>query len=235
MIKRIYFSSIQKILEFIYKFNNDGIKIYMFHRVYENELPIHEKDIAISKDRFECFINQIHENGIKIIPITDFQSHLASNYACITFDDVYSDAIENAVPLLIENNIPFALFIATNLIGKDQFISLEQICKLRNCPLCTIGFHTNGHVIMRDKNEGLIYEELNCSDLEEFLKIEIKDFAFPYGSIFAVNKTARKLAKKMGYSHIFSTLSMPINDLVFKKFNNFLPRININDQNYKKY
>lgn len=235
MIRRLFYSGLQKILQCIYGINNQGIRVFMFHRVYKNEFPMQDKDIAISKESFKKFILSIQEKQIKIISTSDIKEHLTSNYACITFDDVYCDAIENAVPILIENNIPFTLFIATDLVDSEQYISLKQIQELQKCPLCTIGFHTNKHQLMRQQKFESISEEIDCSKLEELLDIKINEFAFPYGSIFAVNAMSRVRARNYGYLHIFSTLSMPINIRVYKRFNNFLPRININDKNFRKY
>ena len=235
MMRRIFYSGLQRVLQYIYQINNKGLKVFMFHRVYNRELPILEKDIAISKDAFEFFINSIQKKGLEIISTRDIKLHLTSKYACITFDDVYRDAVENAIPYLIEKNIPFTIFITTDLIDSEQYISFKHIKEVQKSPLCTIGFHTNHHLLMREQKNDSICSEIDCSKLEASLGINIDEFAYPYGSIFAVNRYARKIAENMGYNHIFSTLSIPINRITYKRFGDFLPRININDKNFKKY
>ena len=235
MIKRLLFSCIQKAVQLTYGRDNNGLNVYMFHRVYDGKTPELDRNISISKESFEAFISSIQESGIQIVSTADIGLYLTNQFACITFDDVYSDAIENAIPFLQKYKIPYTVFITLNLIDSDQYISSDQIVELRKDPLCTIGFHTNKHLLMRQQPYDSICEDVDCSKFEKAFGIEVFEFAFPYGSIFAINREAIRIAKNMKYNNIFSTLSLSINDKTYKKFRYFLPRININDRNFRDY
>jgi peptidoglycan/xylan/chitin deacetylase (PgdA/CDA1 family) len=62
----------------------------------------------------------------------------------LTFDDGWESQYTLAYPLLQKYHYPATFFIATNMIGKKQFMSWEELQNL-NAHGMTVGSHTKSH------------------------------------------------------------------------------------------
>lgn len=131
----------------------------------------------------------------------------------MTFDDVPSDMYKNALPILRKYEIPFTLYISTGLIGKDGFLTKEQIVELSEDSLCTIGSHTVSHCILKNKDADLQNEFLDSKrNLEILVKKPVEHFAYPYGTPFAISKKVVKRLKDTGlYRSAVCTIPAYIN------------------------
>lgn len=150
------------------------------------------------------------------------ENNEATKFAVLSFDDVPEDMYQNAYPFLKSQSIPFTLFLANEYIGKRGYLSLEQIKELQQTDLCTIGAHTKSHqMLRRSKN---VHEEIaGCKEeLEELLDCSVNYFAYPYGSLQAVDKKSVYIAKAH-YRAAFSTVYADIND-TSSAYRWFLPR-----------
>nr|WP_246386811.1 polysaccharide deacetylase family protein [Litorivivens lipolytica] len=54
-------------------------------------------------------------------------SREGNKLAAVTFDDGYADVYHNAYPLLRDMNIPFTVFVVSNLIGTDQLLPHDHL------------------------------------------------------------------------------------------------------------
>jgi peptidoglycan/xylan/chitin deacetylase (PgdA/CDA1 family) len=63
----------------------------------------------------------------------------------ITIDDGFSSFYENAWPYLKENKIPFILFVSTEAVGKNGYMSWDQIKEVEKVPTAFIGNHSHSH------------------------------------------------------------------------------------------
>lgn len=139
-------------------------------------------------------------------------------YTILTFDDALISFYNNAVPSLIEKEIPSIVFVPTNYIGKsnswghnlkikeEKIMDEEQITGLPG-NLFIIGSHTENHRNLTKINESELAGELERSKnkLEKILNSNVDFFSFPYG---AYNETAKSLALKTGYKKLFITDSI---------------------------
>ena len=102
-------------------------------------------------------------------------------------------------------------------------------------PLCTIGFHSKSHTLLRllSKDESKI--EMNKEPLERIIAKKIEYFAYPYGSYYAVARRDIEFINSGTYRMAFSTIKASVNAKVLHDFRGFIPRININEKNYKEY
>ena len=230
---RYLYSLIQKCIEKVGK-NVDGLRIYMIHQVNDNKKEWKDAGVSITKSGFEAFIEELQAKGCNFLSVEDLAIDKAtSNNVIITFDDIFQDAIDNAIPFLIERSIPFCVFIAENYIDSDDFLSKESLKVLVDEPLCTIGYHTKNHKLMRSLTDIEVCEEINCKKFEQLVDKSISFFAFPYGSVYAC--TIRSIIKaKSAYKYVFSTISIPCSEWWLKKIPFFIPRINICEANYKQ-
>lgn len=227
---RLCFSLYQKVIEKLYSCQKKRGTILMFHDVYlDNEVP-KKPNVAISTSNFIRLIDIIGENNLqkKVSCYRDLFL-LGENDVIITFDDVLKSVIDNALPILREKKIPYIVFIATEFIGKQGYISSEDIDLLKKDPLCVIGSHSVQHKKYRFFPDELVKDaKISSAFLEASL------FAYPYGSLFAVSMQNIKEIESSGvFSCAFSTISAPLTRLSVKK-RWMLPRINVNDDYVNK-
>ena len=64
----------------------------------------------------------------------------------ITIDDAFTSFYDNAWPLLKKNKIPFILFISTEPVGKNGYMTWEQIKELEKEEFAFIGNHSHSHL-----------------------------------------------------------------------------------------
>lgn len=197
----------------------------MFHDITENDA---EKEFAVSYCKFKNILREIEINDYKFVSL-DYL--LSSNdkkekLCVITFDDVYKGVYTFAYSYLEEKQIPYILYVATNFINKDDYITKEELRKMLSSELCSIGSHTVNHVMTRFTSEKKLRNELleskNC--LEALSGKEVRHFAFPYGSPRAVSLFDIKYVKEAGYESAATTLQIKLG-CNYKKRKYLLPRI----------
>lgn len=222
----------QKIIERINR--NGNLNAYMFHRVGNDAIDGYA-NISISIKHFEEFVERKLEFGTVgnlIMWMEDIKGNDHKSY--FTFDDMFSDAYENAIPILRKRGLPYTVFISTGLLDTNGYISSAQLQELSKDPLCTIGAHSQSHLIMRALPKEEIVNETDKHCIENLIGHKIELFAYPYGSYYACNKKVREIVSRAGYRYAFSTVDASLDSKYAKSNLFFLPRININDRNFLK-
>ena len=151
------------------------------------------------------------------------------NKIAITFDDGLLDVYSLAYPVLKEKNIPFTVFIISDFVGTEGYITVEQLKELANDPLVTIGSHGTSHGILTEMSFEEQKEELTISKkkIEEWIGKKVDFFAYSHG-IF--NSDTVKLTNEI-YDFSFSTRAFPVNLLTKSRHN--IPRYDLQNRNYK--
>lgn len=158
-------------------------------------------------------------------------SGLGGRYFCLTFDDGFKNCITNAVPVLVEENVPAAFFVATHYVGLDFEKDWERIAPfydqswnrldggfefldwddLRRMAVngFTIGSHTCSHARLARLSPADAELELARSkeELQEKLRLDCRHFCCPWG------KQGRDynpdvhpaMAQKLGYASFLTT------------------------------
>ena len=229
---RYFYSSIQKIQEFFGGFCRKGVLVLMFHHVY-GENAGYDMSISIAKERFISFIRQMLDDGYRFICAEDMKEHIHEKAAVVTFDDAFGDIMENAVPFLEENGIPYTVFVCEGYLDRADYLTSDQLKRLTESPLCTIGYHTISHRMTRKISDERFRKEIDPSGLEKRIDRKINIFAYPFGSFYSCGFKKPKMTKGH-YRYAFSTVSARCTERRISRFAYFLPRINVNDQNYKK-
>lgn len=223
MFKKIY-SLQQKIYEFKRK-SDTGVPIFMIHHVSDD--PINEEmNLSIRTTEFKVFINGLLDAGYQFIKPSQLEDSFDRKACMITFDDIFKDAMTNAITYLESINIPYMCFVSPVFIGKEGYIDERELKNLRDSSLCTIGGHGISHKLFRFLTSQEKIEELCRERHEQLLGCEIEDFAFPYGSIYACDSKSIKMAQRE-YKRVYSTLNCKVTsrDKIW-----FLPRINLNSK-----
>ena len=225
MLKRLYYIILQRI--FVFKNRNKPCqgKVYMFHNVSD------EGDTySITKEHFEEFLDYLCENK-KIVDVDTMIKEKNQVNVVITFDDVYHSVYENAYPLLKKRNLPFYLFVSNEYLNKENYLSTDTLFQILNDSKAILGSHNYRHELSRFVDPKAVEEELIQSkkELEEEFRFEVRDLAFPYGSMYACSEENISTACNI-FEHVFMTYSVPYNE----EYGNIIPRINMNDTTYKK-
>lgn len=99
--------------------------------------------------------------------------------------------------------------------NSSNYMTWEQIKKIANTPLCTIGGHSHNHNVYHNLKISELYKELmndTTTMLESFKNhgIEIKDFCFPYNNQYVLYA---EILKKFNIQNLYGKERMAIEGL----------------------
>lgn len=138
------------------------------------------------------FYRQMVEISTKEIVYLDDYEVGNENQVVITFDGVYQNILDYALPILEHFNYPFELFLTSDYIGKNnefdsvepsaEFTSKEDLAELVN-KKGRLQWHTKSHINLGNVDDfDIIHKELDIP--REILKLDkngFKWFAYPHG------------------------------------------------------
>lgn len=140
-----------------------------------------------------------------------------TRYSSVTFDDVFANVVEHAVPELQKWNLPATFFITSGRMGQkadwwpkgtpeqgEVLVSGEQL-RLLPDDIVTIGSHSVSHLRFTFLAEARVRQELveSREALEHTLERKITFFSFPYG---AFDETVVDLCRQAGYDRVYTTV-----------------------------
>jgi peptidoglycan/xylan/chitin deacetylase (PgdA/CDA1 family) len=163
--------------------DDKGILTLMYHRFNENKYPstniqmdVFKKQIKIIKNSKYNFFNP--KDLKKKFHITKIEKKIL-----ITIDDAFSSFYEIAWPYLKEEKIPFILFVSTETIGKNGYMTWDQIKELEKENIAYIGNHSHTHDYLVDLKNNDFMNDINTAS-----KIFVKQlgydpifFSYPFG------------------------------------------------------
>ncbi len=153
-------------------------------------------------DMFKKQINIIRNSRLEFYNPRDFEREFDKpkkhKKILITIDDAFKSFYTEAWPYLKENKIPFILFVSTEPVGKNGYMTWKQIKEIEKTDFAMIGHHSHTHDYLIDKTE------------KEFL-LDIK-------------KANNIFLKELGYipslfSYPFGEYSKFMKDYISKNFN----------------
>ena len=198
----------------------------MYHRFNENKYP----STNIRNEIFLEHLNEINDLKFEFITFDKFneviKSKMKKSYLLLTIDDGFESFYLNAWPVLKKREIPFILFVSTREVGKNGYMTWEQIKEIESSGLATIGNHSHTHEYLIDWEEKKIRD-----DLEKSIKIFKKElgyspklFSYPFGEYSA---TLKKIVADLNFEFAFGQHSGVIDSS--KDFLE-LPRFPINEK-----
>ncbi len=196
-----------------------GTLSIMYHRFNENKYP----STNIQMDIFKKQIDIIKNKNYKFENPKDFVDNYdipkKEKKILITIDDAFTSFYENAWPFLKEKKIPFILFVSTEPVGKNGYMTWKQIKEVEKEKFAFIGNHSHTHEYLIDfsfddfkkditKSIEIFKKELGYNPIFyshpfgeysfeqiEFLKKEF-DFAFgQHSGVIDINKNRYELPR----------------------------------------
>ena len=155
----------------------------MYHRFNENKYP----STNIRMDVFDEQMKIIKKFNYKFYDpgrfISEFESPKPTKEILITIDDGFKSFYNEAWPYLKENKIPFILFVSTEPVGKNGYMSWDEIKEIEKSDIGYIGHHSHTHEYLIDKsNEEFINDiETATKIFKEKLGYVPKIFSYPFG------------------------------------------------------
>ena len=155
----------------------------MYHRFNENKYP----STNIQMDIFEKHINIIQSENLEFESIENFGLNFTKNKEkkkiLITIDDAFSSFYNNAWPFLKKNRIPFILFVSTEPIGKNGYMSWNQIKEIEKSEFGYIGNHSHSHEYLINYEFEDFKKDINKSIeiFKENLGYNPIYFSYPFG------------------------------------------------------
>ena len=203
------------------------LSVLFYHRVADN----HPNAWSISNAEFQHQMRWIRKN-FDIVSLEEIQRCVASGEnprpaVAITFDDGYAENCDQAIPYLIENEIPCTYFVSLGFV-EDQKPFPHDVEAGRPLPVNTpeqlremaaagveIGAHTRTHCDINKVSEPdhLVDEIVTATNqLSQMVRQPIRYFAFPFGQLDNLSAAAVKLLRQngmKGYCSAFGSYNVP--------------------------
>lgn len=177
-------------------------------------IGINDKFMEVELDEFKEQITYLKKKNYTFCTVSEILKSTGGKKICVMFDDGLSSSYV-ALKYLEKNNIKYSLALIENNIGKNGYLTLKQLSKLKNAELC---FHTKNHTDLTKLNSDQLKEELNIKNA--ILKSNI--LVYPMGQY---NSKTIKIMHDMKYKYGLTVLPFHIPS----NSNNYeIPRICIN-------
>ena len=191
---------------------NQGVRVLMYHRI---NISRRFDQLTVSPQRFDehmAFLaKNYHVISLEKMLSSDFQADsLDRPLVVLTFDDGYLDNLTQALPTLIQYQLPATIFVTTDFCEQTRqhprypnskqrlHLNWEEIQQLQKNPLITIGSHTCQHPNLPHLSSAQSWHEVNHSReiLMEKLGKAPDFFCYPSGYL-----TGREIdhVRKAGY------------------------------------
>ena len=162
---------------------DNGILSLMYHRFNENKYP----STNIKMDIFDEHMKMIKELNFNFYDPKlfekEFDNKKKDKKILITIDDGFKSFYEEAWPYLKDNNIPFILFVSTEPVGKNGYMTWEQILEIEKSNLGIIGHHSHTHEYLIDMTNEEFENDIETADkiFKEKLGYIPSIFSYPFG------------------------------------------------------
>lgn len=200
--------------------------VLMFHHINDGNLIVKSGCIL----EYKSFL-EIIDSGIEFISADEYIKFSLSNRnkCLITFDDGLQDVYRVVYPELTKRGIPLLMFVITDFLDTEGYITTEELLEMAENPLVTIGSHGLSHELFKNLDLNNKRRELLESKeiLERLLHKPVKYFAYSHGQYD--DSTLDILSETHCYDFAFGVSGYPTNFLT-KRWAYHLPRFNCEDR-----
>ena len=170
--------------------DDKGILALMYHRFDEDKYP----STNIQMDVFIKQINIIKNSKYNFYNPKDLEKNFSitkpEKKILITIDDAFSSFYKIAWPYLKEEKIPFILFISTEAVGRNGYMTWNQIKELEKETTVHIGNHSHTHKYLVDFENKNFMDDIDTSSIifVEQLGYNPIFFSYPFGEYSSLVK-----------------------------------------------
>lgn len=184
--------------------------IFAYHRIGEDQYP----GINLRLDQFEAQIRELMHGDYNVAPLPDIidalknRTRLPPRTIALTFDGGHRSILDQAVPLLLRENLPFTMFIAPSVIDADlpDHPSWDELRRLSRNRLVTLGLHPGEYTRLSDEKSAEILRQVNTAKARFRQEIgrEPALFSYPFGEH---SRAYRNIVKDSGFAAAFGQQS----------------------------
>ncbi len=182
------------------------VPILMYHEVDKKEIGGLN---VVTPESFEKQLQYLQKNRFNVVSLDVLVEKLKngqklpSKSVVITFDDGFMDNFVYAYPLLKKYNYTATIFIPTDLMETEGYLTWDQI-RLMDKDNVTFGSHSRRHKYLPDLTSEEYADEIIVSKkiLEEKLGHSIDLFSYPVGGY---TPEIQKIVQEAGYKAAFTT------------------------------
>ena len=166
---------------------------------------------------FEQQLKELVSGGYAVVPLRHAIAQLKANVTgprtvVLTFDDGFEDLLVLALPMLRRYGFPATAFLTSGVVAREpraianswpgRYLDVEQARELARSGLIEIGCHGATHVRLRGLDPATLQRETADARqaLESMLDVEIRAFAYPFGSFESFDRRARAAVRDAGVS-----------------------------------
>ena len=202
-----------------------GILSLMYHRFDEDKYPSTNIQMSIFKEHIKIIKNSNYKFYDPKNLENDFSISKKEKKILITIDDAFTSFYEVAWPYLKKEKISFILFVSTETIGKNGYMTWEQIKEVEQESFAYIGNHSHSHNYLVDLNDNDFIDDINISSsfFNENLGYNPIFFSYPFGEYSSAIK--KYVSKNFNYAFGQHSGVIDINKDRFE-----LPRFPINEK-----
>ena len=166
-----------------YYSTDKGILSLMYHRFDENKYPSTNIQMDIFKKQIKIIRNSKYNFYDPANLEKNFYIEKKEKKILITIDDAFSSFYEVAWPYLKKKKIPFILFVSTETVGKNGYMTWKQIIEVEKESFTHIGNHSHTHEYLVDlKNEDFINDiNIASASFTSNLGYNPIFFSYPFG------------------------------------------------------
>lgn len=188
--------------------------ILSYQRIGEDRSP----ETNIRLEQFKNHIQELVDGDYNVLPLPRIIESLKNgtdlppNAVAITFDGGYSSVIEHAVPLLGKYELPYTVFIATDLLSDiSTHISQNDLKKLRRNRLISWGLHPASYTRLSGMDETEIRRQINNAKtrFRTLTGQEARFFSYPFGEY---SLAYRNIVEKAGFDAAFGQHSGAVSE-----------------------
>ena len=147
----------------------EGFPILEYHMVQQED-PKDAYAYNVPVEDFQQQLDYLQEQGYTTISIRDYLRakkgllQLPEKPIILTFDDGYESNYKELLPILEERGLKATIFMVTNDIGKDGYLSWQQLKDMEKRGI-EIGSHTANHLPLTGMSLEEAREEVKLSKL----------------------------------------------------------------------
>ncbi len=182
------------------------VPIIMYHRIDDKASLSCLSVCPESFERQMRFLKERDYNVVRLEEIPDLirNKKVPRKTIAITFDDGYENNYTCAYPVLKKLGLPATIFIVPALIGRDGYLTWDQVIEMSESSVVSIGNHTMTHAYLPDLAEQKLEMEISDSKraIESHIRKKIFSFSYPTGGF---NDYVRNKVEKTGYAIAVAT------------------------------
>lgn len=182
------------------------IPIVMYHNIDDNAAI---SSLSVCPESFKRQMSFLKRNKYNVVKLEDLPNLIVSGripckIIAITFDDGYENNYTCAYPVLKEFGLPATIFVVPALVGKEGYLTWQEIIEMSESGIISIGSHSMNHAYLPDLPEQGLDMEISDSKraIEMHIRNMVSSFSYPIG---AFNDYVKEKVRKAGYGIAVAT------------------------------